>query len=181
MPLPLYARIRPRKHLSAAYGNATSTLGIGRMTKKIALFAIRGKKSARRSLNNVMDDATTLGETKTEWTRTRTTKTRILGRIEECKLDLKEREEFADRVRQKDKHETKKMVEDRSSKTFGAQEAAERRRLADDTAGRVAAMLSLRERSRQTYLSKRELQQIALLRREIADDEALTTGAAGAR
>jgi pre-mRNA-splicing factor ATP-dependent RNA helicase DHX16 len=90
--------------------------------------------------------------------------------------DRKEREEFSERMKQKDKDKTKKMVEDRSSKTFGAQEAAERRRLADDTAARVAAMPSLRERSRQAYLSKRELQQIELLRREIVDDEALFHG-----
>jgi pre-mRNA-splicing factor ATP-dependent RNA helicase DHX16 len=94
----------------------------------------------------------------------------------EYKRDRKEREEFADRMRQKDKDKTKKMVEDRSSKTFGAQEAAERRRLADDSAARVAAMPALRERSRQAYLSKRELQQIELLRREITDDEALFRG-----
>jgi len=93
----------------------------------------------------------------------------------EYQRDRKEREEFAERMRQKDKDRTK-VVEDRSSKSFGAQEASERRRLADDIAARVAAMPSLRERSRQAYLSKRELQQIELLRREIADDETLFHG-----
>ncbi|KAL7279916.1 LOW QUALITY PROTEIN: hypothetical protein ACG7TL_006325 [Trametes sanguinea] len=92
--------------------------------------------------------------------------------------DLKERDAFAERVRQRDKEKTKKVVEDRSSKAASgaAAEAAERRRLADDAEARSRAMPSLRERSRQEYLTKRELQQIELLRKEIADDEALFHG-----
>ncbi|KAG8897071.1 Cyclin-dependent kinase catalytic subunit [Tulasnella sp. 403] len=91
--------------------------------------------------------------------------------------DLRERDAFAERMRSKEKDKTKNIVEDRSSKRGGANsEAAERRRLADDSAARVAAMPSLRERSRQEYLTKRELQQIELLRQEIADDEALFRG-----
>ncbi|THH11649.1 hypothetical protein EW145_g518 [Phellinidium pouzarii] len=89
--------------------------------------------------------------------------------------DLEERDAFAERMRERDKDRTKKVVEDRSSKGAAA-EAAQRRQLADDSAARVAAMPSLRERSRQDYLSKRELQQIELLRKEIADDEALFRG-----
>lgn len=91
--------------------------------------------------------------------------------------DAKERDEFAKRVRDRDKDKTKKVVEDKSSRRAGeAAEAAQRRALADDAAARVAAMPSLRERSRQEYLTKRELQQIELLRKEIADDEALFRG-----
>ena len=91
--------------------------------------------------------------------------------------DLEERDAFAERVKQRDKEKTKRMVEDRSSKTSGvAAEAAERRRLADDRDARERAMPSLREHSRQEYLTKRELQRIELLRREIADDEALFHG-----
>lgn len=78
-------------------------------------------------------------------------------------------------MRERDKDRTKKVVEDRSSKG-AATEDAQRRQLADDAAARVAAMPSLRERSRQDYLSKRELQQIELLRKEIADDEVLFRG-----
>ncbi|GJE91798.1 pre-mRNA-splicing factor ATP-dependent RNA helicase-like protein [Phanerochaete sordida] len=92
-------------------------------------------------------------------------------------LDLEERDAFAERVKQRDMEKTKRVVEDRSSKTSGAAaEAAERRRLADDSYARERAMPSLRERSRQEYLGKRELQQLELLRREIADDEALFHG-----
>jgi len=91
--------------------------------------------------------------------------------------DAKERDEFAKRVRDRDKDKTKKVVEDKSSRGAGnAAEAAQRRALADDASARVAAMPSLRERSRQEYLTKRELQQIELLRKEIADDEALFRG-----
>jgi pre-mRNA-splicing factor ATP-dependent RNA helicase DHX16 len=91
--------------------------------------------------------------------------------------DAKERDEFAKRVRDRDKDKTKKVVEDKSSRRAGeAAEAAQRRALADDAVARVAAMPSLRERSRQEYLTKRELQQIELLRKEIADDEALFRG-----
>jgi pre-mRNA-splicing factor ATP-dependent RNA helicase DHX16 len=98
-------------------------------------------------------------------------------REEERLRDAKERDEFAKRVRDRDRDKTKKVVEDKSSKSSGAAaEAAQRRALADDAAARVAAMPSLRERSRQEYLTKREIQQIELLRKEIADEEALFRG-----
>ena len=92
--------------------------------------------------------------------------------------DLQERDAFAERVRQKDRDKTKKVVEDHSSKRSAgaAAEAAQRRQLADDAAARVAAMPGLREHSRQEYLSKREIQQIELLRKEIEDDENLFHG-----
>ncbi|CAE6457805.1 unnamed protein product, partial [Rhizoctonia solani] len=96
---------------------------------------------------------------------------------EERLRDAKERDDFAKRVRDRDRDKTKKVVEDKSSRATGAAaEAAQRRSLADDAAARVAAMPGLRERSRQEYLSKREIQQIELLRKEIADDEALFRG-----
>lgn len=60
--------------------------------------------------------------------------------------DLKERDAFAERVKEKDRERTKRVVEDRSSKAVGAAaEAAERRRLADDSEARGRAMPSLRE------------------------------------
>lgn len=92
--------------------------------------------------------------------------------------DLKSRDEFAERVRMRDLEKTKKMVEDRSSRAAGpgATDAALRRQLADDSEARHQALPSLRLHSRQEYLTKREIQQIELLRREIADDEALFVG-----
>ncbi|KAI0086578.1 pre-mRNA splicing factor [Irpex rosettiformis] len=95
---------------------------------------------------------------------------------ERRRRDLEERDAFAERVKQRDKEKTKRIVEDRSSKSGAAQEAAERRRLADDADARRQAMPNLREHSRQEYLTKREIQRIELLRREIADDEALFRG-----
>jgi pre-mRNA-splicing factor ATP-dependent RNA helicase DHX16 len=87
--------------------------------------------------------------------------------------DLRERDAFADRIRNYDRQKTK-IVEDRSSKTTGAAaEAAQRRLLADDQHARDQALPSLRQHSREEYLTKRELQQIELLRKEIEDDEAL--------
>ncbi|KAG6903268.1 Cyclin-dependent kinase catalytic subunit [Termitomyces sp. Mi166 len=91
--------------------------------------------------------------------------------------DLKDRDAFAERVRARDLERTKKIVEDRSSKSSGAAaDAAQRRQLADDAEAREIALPSLRQHSRQEYLTKREIQQIELLRREIADDEALFSG-----
>ena len=91
--------------------------------------------------------------------------------------DLKERDEFAERVKERDRQRTKKVVEDRSSKTTGAAaEAAIRRQLAEDAEARVAALPSLRQHSRQEYLTKREIQQIELLRKEIQDEENLFSG-----
>lgn len=91
--------------------------------------------------------------------------------------DLKDRDAFAERVKGRDREKTKKIVEDRSSKNAGAAaEAAQRRQLADDANARGVAMPGLRQHSRQEYLTKREIQQIELLRKEILDDEALFRG-----
>jgi pre-mRNA-splicing factor ATP-dependent RNA helicase DHX16 len=91
--------------------------------------------------------------------------------------DIKDRDAFAERMRERDKERTKKIVEDRSSKVGGAAaEAAQRRQLAEDSEARTAALPSLRLHSRQEYLTKREIQQLELLKREIADDEALFAG-----
>ncbi|KDR82656.1 hypothetical protein GALMADRAFT_32856, partial [Galerina marginata CBS 339.88] len=91
--------------------------------------------------------------------------------------DLRDRDAFAERVKDRDRERTKKVVEDRSSKAGGAAaEAAQRRQLADDVEARGVALPSLRLHSRQEYLTKREIQQIELLRKEIADDEALFSG-----
>jgi pre-mRNA-splicing factor ATP-dependent RNA helicase DHX16 len=98
-------------------------------------------------------------------------------REREREQDLRERDEFSERVKRRDKDKTKKVIEDHSSRTSGAAaEAAVRRQLADDSVARTLAMPSLREHSRQEYLTKRELQQVDLLRQEIADDEALFRG-----
>ncbi|KAF9366875.1 hypothetical protein BGX34_003975 [Mortierella sp. NVP85] len=86
---------------------------------------------------------------------------------QEREQDLKERVEFENRLRNKDESKTKKLVEDRSSKSDS------RRNLADDPEARKAALPTLRERARQDYLAKREGLQIEKLRMQIRDEEQL--------
>lgn len=84
--------------------------------------------------------------------------------------DLAERDEFARRMRDKDKSSTRNVVEDRTCARLNP-EAAARRLLAEDDDARSAAMPSLRDRSRQEYLAKRAQQRMELLRLEIQDEE----------
>ncbi|KAF8440863.1 pre-mRNA splicing factor [Boletus edulis BED1] len=125
---------------------------------------------ASRSRSRTPPDDARLDTSQIEDTEVRKEKDRI--------DDLKSRDEFAERVRQRDLQKTKKLVEDRSSRASGpgAADAAVRRQLADDPQARTQALPSLRIHSRQEYLTKRETQQIELLRKEIADDEALFAG-----
>ncbi|KAJ1679937.1 hypothetical protein EV182_001018 [Spiromyces aspiralis] len=92
----------------------------------------------------------------------------------ELEEDIRERDEFVERLKQKDKDRTKQLVEDRSSKA--SSEAQARRNLADDQEARRKALPELRERSRQQYLRLREEQRLQLLRQEIADEETLFAG-----
>lgn len=85
--------------------------------------------------------------------------------------DLKERDEFSNRLKKKDEEKTKKLVEDRSS-TKDAKLLAHRRALADDVKARDEALPDLRLRSRQEYLKKRELERLALLRKQVAEEQA---------
>lgn len=89
--------------------------------------------------------------------------------------DQKERDDFASRMRDKDKASTKKLVEDHSGKRNDP-EAAARKLLGEDDQARQTAMPSLRDRSRQEYLAKRSQQQIELLRLEIAEEERFFKG-----
>jgi pre-mRNA-splicing factor ATP-dependent RNA helicase DHX16 len=82
--------------------------------------------------------------------------------------DLRERDEFAKRLANKDSSKSKKIVEDRTRDS----EAARRRALADDARARAAVMPDLRERSRQEYLKKRETERLALLRRQVIEEAA---------
>ena len=88
----------------------------------------------------------------------------------ERQRDLKDRDEFAKRLAQKDEERSKKVVEDRSAARDSV--TAQRRALADDAAARSAAMPDLRLRSRQDYLKKRETERLALLRKQVAEEQA---------
>ncbi|CAB4383540.1 unnamed protein product [Rhizophagus irregularis] len=85
--------------------------------------------------------------------------------------DLKERDEFAKRLRQKDKEKTKNLVEDRSSKAES--ETAKRRNLADDAEARKKVLPDIRERSRQEYLRDRTDKQMKMLELGILDEDTL--------
>ena len=80
--------------------------------------------------------------------------------------DRRERQEFEKRLHSKDKESTKKLVEDRSSNRD--QVDAERRA----KAGKLSEqeMRALRLRSRQDYLKKRSAQELALLRKQVAEE-----------
>ncbi|CCF49481.1 hypothetical protein NDA11_004206 [Ustilago hordei] len=90
--------------------------------------------------------------------------------------DLAERDEFARRMRDKDKSSTRNVVEDRTCARLNPEAAAARRLLAEDDDARSAAMPSLRDRSRQEYLAKRAQQRMELLRLEIQDEERFFRG-----
>lgn len=83
----------------------------------------------------------------------------------ERQRDQEERRAFDERLKAREAKETKKVLEDRSSKDFA--DVFARRQLADDPGARQAATPELRERARQEYLKKRLPQQIALLRQRI--------------
>ncbi|MBW0530860.1 hypothetical protein O181_070575 [Austropuccinia psidii MF-1] len=92
------------------------------------------------------------------------------GRLEqERRRDAKERDEFAARLKAKDRDKTKKIVEDKTSKLTPDQ--IRRRNLENDEQARKTAMPEVRTRARQEYLGKRAIQQIELLKQEILDEE----------
>jgi pre-mRNA-splicing factor ATP-dependent RNA helicase DHX16 len=88
--------------------------------------------------------------------------------------DLKERDELAQRLKDKDKNNTRKVVEDRSAKE--GSEAHKRRNLADDREARQHALPDLRVRSRQEYMKMRQEQQLMLLEQEIEDEKRFFSG-----
>lgn len=83
--------------------------------------------------------------------------------------DAAERDAFAKRLAEKEAERSKKVVEDRSAARDSV--TAQRRALADDAAARQAAMPDLRLRSRQDYLKKREAERLALLRKQVAEEQ----------
>ncbi|KAK9239840.1 P-loop containing nucleoside triphosphate hydrolase protein [Lipomyces kononenkoae] len=85
--------------------------------------------------------------------------------------DIAERDELAERLRQRD-IDAQKQRDDRSSND----EIVRRRRLLDDTAARDAMLPDLRIRSREVYLGRREQQKLEELRQQVKDDELLFKG-----
>ncbi|XP_055546808.1 pre-mRNA-splicing factor ATP-dependent RNA helicase DHX16 [Wyeomyia smithii] len=89
---------------------------------------------------------------------------------EEARLrDIKERDEFSQRLKKKDEDRTRKVVESTSRKAY--EEAAKRLKLeADD---RDKLLPKLRIQSRRQYLEKRKDDKVAELEADILDDEYL--------
>ncbi|CAG8558140.1 445_t:CDS:10, partial [Racocetra fulgida] len=78
--------------------------------------------------------------------------------------DIKERDEYAKRLREKDKERTKKVADS---------ETAKRRNLADDSEARKKLLPDIRERSRQTYLKDRTDKQLQMLELSVLDEDML--------
>ncbi|KXT10332.1 hypothetical protein AC579_1031 [Pseudocercospora musae] len=85
---------------------------------------------------------------------------------DEEERDRRERKAFEERLKTKDAGNTKKITEDRSSK----REAEDEKRRAQAGKLSAAEMKALRLRSRQDYLQKRSAQELALLRKQVADE-----------
>lgn len=90
----------------------------------------------------------------------------VLSEDEE-ERDRKERMAFEKRLKEKDDRQSKKIVESFKDK----QDLEHRRALADDPAKREAELKDIRLRSRQEYLKKREAQELALLRKQVAEEQ----------
>ena len=88
---------------------------------------------------------------------------------EQRRKDLKARDEFAARLREKDKNKTRNITERSDKKSFA--EAAKRLKLETDDRKKIVPKLRLE--SRRQYLAKRKDDQLALLEGDIRDDEYL--------
>ena len=79
--------------------------------------------------------------------------------LEKSRLeDLRDRDAYADRLKERDRERTKKLVGEKANEKAEA-EALKRKNLADDKEARRVVLPDVKERSRQEYLKKRELQQ----------------------
>lgn len=90
---------------------------------------------------------------------------------EECRLkDLKERDEFAERLKKRDEGRTRKVMESTSNRK-AIEEAAKRLKL--ESEDREKILPQLRIQSRRQYLEKRKEDKVAELEADILDDEYL--------
>ncbi|XP_077987074.1 pre-mRNA-splicing factor ATP-dependent RNA helicase DHX16-like [Glandiceps talaboti] len=83
--------------------------------------------------------------------------------------DLKERDEFAERLKKKDKEKTRNVTEKSSKKAY--EEA--KNRLALQAADKKKVVPELRKESRRKYLEKREVDKLEELEADVVDDEYL--------
>ncbi|KAL3282275.1 hypothetical protein HHI36_005465 [Cryptolaemus montrouzieri] len=83
--------------------------------------------------------------------------------------DLKERDEFADRLKKKDEQKTRNIVQ--ASERRAYEEAAKRLKLENEDREKIIPMLRIK--SRRKYLEKRKEDKLMELEADIADDEYL--------
>ena len=95
-------------------------------------------------------------------------------REEEMERDLKEKEEFEERLRRRDDEKTRKLTERKL--TLEEQMELERRGLNKTEEERNAMIPELRKFSREEYLKKREVQKLDELKGMIEDEEYLFDG-----
>lgn len=88
---------------------------------------------------------------------------------EKRKKDLKERDEFAKRLKKRDEDKVKKVAEASNKKSY--EEAAKRLKL--EAEDRDKLLPKLRVQSRRKYLEKRKEDKVIELEADIADDEYL--------
>lgn len=89
---------------------------------------------------------------------------------EERLRDIKERDEFAERLKKRDENKTRKVLESSGSrKAF--EEAAKRLKLEHEDRDKI--LPQLRIQSRRKYLEKRKEDKVAELEADIIDDEYL--------
>jgi pre-mRNA-splicing factor ATP-dependent RNA helicase DHX16 len=88
---------------------------------------------------------------------------------ESRRVDLKERDEFANRLKKRDEDRVKKISESTSKRTY--EEAAKRLKL--EAEDRDKLLPKLRVQSRRKYLEKRKEDKVIELEADIADDEYL--------
>ncbi|XP_055684483.1 pre-mRNA-splicing factor ATP-dependent RNA helicase DHX16 [Lutzomyia longipalpis] len=88
---------------------------------------------------------------------------------EERRKDIKERDEFADRLKKKDEDKTRRVLETSSKRAY--EEAAKRLKM--EVEDRDKMLPQLRVASRRKYLEKRKEDKVAELEADIIDDEYL--------
>lgn len=88
---------------------------------------------------------------------------------EERKKDIKERDEFSKRLKEKDDTKTRKIVDAQNKKSFD--EAAKRLKLESEDKEKLVP--HLRIQSRRKYLEKRKDDKVAELEADILDEEYL--------
>lgn len=133
------------------------TSGLTEITKKriIETFKMSGSSKSRRRRYNTPSSDESDGS--------------IDSAEQERRKDLRERDEFANRLQKKDEGKTRKLVE--SSEKKGYAEAAKRLKL--ESEDRQKVLPHLRIQSRRKYLEKRKDDKVAELEADIMDDEYL--------